>query len=114
MLGIKAVHHSGQSFINKYTKFANGLAGRIDIKLSRHADIIEDQAQRTAKRDTGNMANKTTKSKISKGYEVRGKADYTIFVHNGTRYMKADPYIKRSFDKEKPNIKKFTLKGLGL
>ena len=74
----------------------------MDIELSHIADNIESDAQSNAKKRTGKMANMTTKKKIKRGdavgYEVSGTAPYTIFQHEGTKYMEGDPYILNAFN----------------
>ena len=101
-MSASAKHYSAKVIINMLNGWVERIPGAIDIELSHIADEIENDAQSSAKKRTGRMANMTTKKPIKRGnaigYEVSGTAPYTIYQHEGTRYIKADPYILNAFE----------------
>jgi HK97 gp10 family phage protein len=97
-----AKHYSCKVLIDKLNNWTSQLEGQLDAALSHVADEIESDAQTNARKRTGKMANMTTKKPVKRGnaigYEVSGTAPYTIFQHEGTRYIQGDPYILNAFN----------------
>lgn len=95
--------------ITQMNKLANSLAGYVDTEISNIMDDVERDAQNNARKRTGRMAAMTVKEKFQKGngigYKIEGKAPYTVYQHEGTRYIKGDPYIKNAFEKHKGRVK---------
>lgn len=70
--------------------------------LGRLADDIADDARRNAPVDTGELrssisANPVTDNSIT----VTASADYAGYVELGTRYMRAQPYLKPALYKKR-------------
>lgn len=61
---------------------------------------IEDEARRLCPVDTG-LLKSTIKAKWQPTllkYTVTADTPYAVFVHNGTRYMKARPFLAQAVD----------------
>jgi HK97 gp10 family phage protein len=103
-----AKHYSAKVTIDLLNRWTQEVAGRLDAELSHVADQIESTAQSNAKKRTGRMAAMTTKKPIKRGnaigYEISGTAPYTIFQHEGTRYMSGDPYILNALNSHSSQI----------
>jgi hypothetical protein len=105
---MSARHYSAKVTIDLLNKWTQEVAGKLDAELSHIADQIESTAQQNAKKRTGKMAAMTTKKPIKRGdaigYEITGTAPYTIFQHEGTRYIQGDPYILNALNAHSSQI----------
>lgn len=54
--------------------------------------------------DTGRLRSSTYESFGNLMGEVGTKTNYDIFVHEGTRFMKARPYLRKAVEKNQENI----------
>lgn len=75
--------------------------------VRKHGSQLEVKAQRNAPIDTGNL-------RRSVGLEIRGNgltaeseatAEYAGYVEYGTRYMKAQPYMRPAFEEQKAKFR---------
>ena len=105
---MSARFYSAKVTIDLLNRWTQEVAGRLDAELSHIADEIESTAQSNAKKRTGRMAAMTTKKPVKRGnaigYEVSGTAPYTIFQHEGTRYIEGDPYILNALNAHSSEI----------
>lgn len=54
--------------------------------------------------DTGRLRSSTYEQFGNLKGEIGTNTNYDIFVHEGTRYMKARPYLRKAVDKNEVNI----------
>lgn len=94
---VVAKYHTISGTITQMNRLIEGISGAVDAELSHIADEIVSEAQQNARKRTGRMAAMTGKEPFKKGngigYKIEGKAPYTIYQHEGTRYIQGDPYI---------------------
>lgn len=111
-----AKHYTAKPIIDMLNKAIQRYPGFIDTEISHIADLIENDAQSSARKRTGRMSSMTTKKKFKKGnaigYEVSGTAPYTIYQHEGTKWIDADPYILNAFNKHSSKILEIDFKKL--
>lgn len=93
---------------------------KLDAKLTKNMDLSKVKAtvkkngaqlQKTAQKntpiDTGNLRQKITLEITDGGKtaEVESTAEYGAYVELGTRFMKAQPYLKPAFEEQKEKFK---------
>jgi hypothetical protein len=59
---------------------------------------LASAARRHAPRDRGNLIAEITSEDRRTGSRVTSGADYSYFVHQGTRYRDADPFLADAFE----------------
>lgn len=93
---------------------------KLDAKLTKNMDLskvkatvkkngvqLQKTAQKNAPIDTGNLRQKITLEITDGGKtaEVESTAEYGAYVELGTRFMKAQPYLKPAFEEQKEKFK---------
>ena len=99
---------------------------KLEAKLTKNMDLskvkatvkkngaqLQKTAQKNAPIDTGNLRQKITLEITDGGKtaEVESTAEYGAYVELGTRFMKAQPYLKPAFEEQKEKFKA-DMKGL--
>lgn len=93
---------------------------KLEAKLTKNMDLskvkatvkkngaqLQKTAQKNAPIDTGNLRQKITLEITDGGKtaEVESTAEYGAYVELGTRFMKAQPYLKPAFEEQKENLR---------
>ena len=93
---------------------------KLEAKLTKNMDLskvkatvkkngaqLQKTAQKNAPTDTGNLRQKIALEIIDGGKtaEVESTAEYGAYVELGTRFMKAQPYLKPAFEEQKEKFK---------
>jgi len=76
----------------------------LNIAIAKSVTGIEKDSRINTPRDTGTLM-RSHRSKLTnlKG-EVSTNTEYDVFVHEGTRFMKARPYLKRAVDSNAESV----------
>ena len=79
------------------------------IATNRELDLASKRIERMAKTkapvDTGALKNTIFSAKAGNlTYKVTAPQHYAIFVENGTRKMRAQPFLKPALDAERPKL----------
>lgn len=93
---------------------------KLEAKLTKNLDLskvkatvkkngaqLQKTAQKNAPIDTGNLRQKIALEITDGGKteEVESTAEYGAYVELGTRFMKAQPYLKPAFEEQKEKFK---------
>lgn len=97
--------------MDKLKKKYRGAHRILQSELQEAASIsglkIQNTARRNAPRQTGNLRRRIEAYPFRKfGMKVEPRAEYSDFVEFGTRFMRAQPYMRPALQSSLPYIKK--------
>lgn len=73
------------------------------------ADELENPPRRV---DTGNLQNSITHEVDGHTLLVGTPVEYAVYVHEGTRYMDANHYLKNAFDRNIDQVERYIMEHL--
>lgn len=80
---------------------------KVKATVKKNGSQLQKKAQKNAPIDTGNLRQKIALEITDNGKtaEVESTAEYGAYVELGTRFMKAQPYLKPAFEEQKEKFK---------
>lgn len=92
------IHHNLDEIREQITELEQKLVNVIREVVDRHLDKIVTEAKRNAPVDTGFLRDNITSlgAKIGRDVingEVLSAAEYSSYVHDGTRYIEPNPFL---------------------
>ncbi len=95
--------------LNKLVQDYNGAPQVIKEELNRAVKFAAVRIQREAKIeapvDTGNLRSQIRFTNLTNGRGTVGSyAQYSIYVHEGTRHMKANPFMDRALNSSRADL----------
>lgn len=95
-----------------FAKAPNELKKRIGVAISKSAFLIERESKVVAPKDTGHMSRSISTSIKPLSAIIGPHVNYAIFVHEGTRFMKARPFMEWGIDSSLARIEGFVNKAV--
>lgn len=102
-MGVKLIGF--EKLEDKLTK--NMDLSKVKATVKKNGAQLQKTAQKNAPIDTGNLRQKIALEITDGGKtaEVESTAEYGAYVELGTRFMKAQPYLKPAFEEQKEKFK---------
>lgn len=79
----------------------------LNIAIAQSVYTIKGDSQRNTPVDTGRLRASTYTQLSNLRGEVGTNANYDIYVHEGTRYMKARPYLRMAVEQDEDKVNRF-------
>lgn len=88
------------------------MAKELDTAIKKSVFLIQRQSMINTPVRTGRLRASTYSRFMPAEGVVGTNTDYDVFVHNGTRFMKARPYLKDAIEETKGETAKFFTKAV--
>lgn len=83
------------------------MAKQLDIAIERSIYEISRDSKLGTPVDTGRLRASTYEKFSRLRGETGTNTDYDIFVHEGTKFMRARPYLRNSVNKNSANVQRY-------
>ena len=106
--------HGWKEFQQKMRKMPKHLNSELTNAIKKSALLIEAESKPLTPVDTGRLRG-SIKSDIKKlEAKIAPHVNYSVYVHQGTRYMKGRPFLKQGMEKAMPQIKRWFKNGISI
>lgn len=88
------------------------LKENMDKALDEGSERVLTQAKLLAPVDTGRLRQSLEKTKIQNGYRVKTELEYAPFVEFGTKFQRAQPFLRPSYIRNERIIEELIKKAI--
>ena len=95
-----------ESFRKNITKYKAAFAKMLQEIIEKAGYLVERESKMVTPIDTGRLRASIMTEIGAYSAIIAPHTDYAFFVHEGTRFMSARPFMKQGYDKALPAIRK--------
>lgn len=88
------------------------MSKNLNLAIQRTVFTIGRSSRQRTPVDTGRLRASTYEKFGNLKGEIGTKTDYDMFVHDGTKYMMARPYLRQSVEANQQNVDRFMYKAV--